>query len=159
MCDTLPLGGIGLRQDPLEAILVIFGRRALFFLFKSSWKNMENDTTFVRMRSGDHLKLGDAKMSKKGTSLRRSLIATDRNGFCRMKEEGQIYKTNYYFFSSCNLSTPACNASGLQTFHPKLCEASSVVVLPLMKPHKVWGETFGDQKRHRLSRVLRLHEE
>ena len=32
---------------------------------------MKNDTTFVRMRSasGDHL--GDAKMSKKGTSLRR----------------------------------------------------------------------------------------
>ena len=30
-------------------------------------------------------------------------------------------------FYSCNLSTPACNASGLQTFHPKLCEASSVV--------------------------------
>ena len=29
---------------------------------------MKNDTTFVRMRSGDHL--GDAKMSKKGTSLR-----------------------------------------------------------------------------------------
>ena len=30
---------------------------------------MKNDTTFVRMRSADHL--GDAKMSKKGTSLRR----------------------------------------------------------------------------------------
>ena len=28
---------------------------------------MKNDTTFVRMRSGDHLE--DAKMSKKGTSL------------------------------------------------------------------------------------------
>ena len=52
------------------AILVIFGRRALiFFLFESSWKNMKIDTTFVRMRSGDHL--GDAKMSKMGTSLRR----------------------------------------------------------------------------------------
>ena len=37
----------------------------------SSWKKwkIKNDTTFVRMRSGDHL--GDAKMSKKGTSLRR----------------------------------------------------------------------------------------
>ena len=59
-----------LRQDPLEANLVIFGRRALiFFLFERSWKKMKNDTTFVRMRSGDHL--GDAKMSKKGTSLRR----------------------------------------------------------------------------------------
>ena len=31
---------------------------------------MKNDTTFVRMRSGDHL--GDAKMSKKVTSLRRT---------------------------------------------------------------------------------------
>ena len=31
---------------------------------------MKNDTTFVRMRSGDHL--GDAKMSKKGP-LRRGI--------------------------------------------------------------------------------------
>ena len=55
---------------PLEAILVIFGRSAFFFfLFESSWKKMKIDTTFVRMRSGDHLE--DAKMSKKGTSLRR----------------------------------------------------------------------------------------
>ena len=30
---------------------------------------MKNDATFVRMRSDHHL--GDAKMSKKGTSLRR----------------------------------------------------------------------------------------
>ena len=30
---------------------------------------MKNDATFGRMRSGDHL--GDAKMSKKGTSFRR----------------------------------------------------------------------------------------
>ena len=60
----------GLRQDPLEAILVIFGRRALiFFYLKALGKKMKNDATFVRMRSGDHL--GDAKMSKKGTSLRR----------------------------------------------------------------------------------------
>ena len=52
------------------SILVIFGRRALiFFLFESSWKKMKNDATLMRMRSGDHL--GDAKMSKKGTSLRR----------------------------------------------------------------------------------------
>ena len=55
---------------PLEANLVIFGRRALIcFLFERSWKKMKNDIIFVRMRSGDHL--GDAKMSKKGTSLRR----------------------------------------------------------------------------------------
>ena len=58
-----------IRQDPLEAILVIFSRRSLIFvLFESSWENMKNDTTFVRMRSGGHH--GDAKMSKKGTSLR-----------------------------------------------------------------------------------------
>ena len=30
---------------------------------------MKNDATFVRMRSADHLR--EAKMSKKGTSLRR----------------------------------------------------------------------------------------
>ena len=53
---------------PLDAISVIFGRRALiFFLFESSWTKMKNDNPFVRMRSGDLL--GDAKMSKKGTSL------------------------------------------------------------------------------------------
>ena len=57
---------IRLRQDPppLEAILVIFGLRALIFLFV--WKvleKMKNDATFVRMRSCDHL--GDAKMSKR----------------------------------------------------------------------------------------------
>ena len=60
---------IRLRQDPpppppLEAILVIFGRRALiFFLFESSWKKKKNDTIFVRMRSGDHLR--DAKCRKR----------------------------------------------------------------------------------------------
>ena len=31
--------------------------------------------------------------------------------------------------SPYNLNTPACNASGSQTFHPKLCEASSVVLV------------------------------
>ena len=57
------------KAGPLEAIFVIFGRRALiFFLFESSWKNMKHDANFVCMRSSDHL--GDEKMSKKGTSLR-----------------------------------------------------------------------------------------
>ena len=37
----------------------------IFCLFESSWKKMKNDTTFVRMRSGDHF--GDAKISKKGS--------------------------------------------------------------------------------------------
>ena len=56
---------------------------------------MKNDTTFVRMRSGDHL--GDAKKVGKGhlapSNLTFLLIAIDRNGFRRMKEEGQIHKT------------------------------------------------------------------
>ena len=54
---------------------------------------MKNDTTFVRMRIGDHL--GDAKMLKKGTSpsnLTFLLIVIGRSGFRRIKEEGQIYK-------------------------------------------------------------------
>ena len=53
-----------------EALLVIFGRWALIFSF--CWKLLEKYEElhhFVRMRSVDHL--GDAKMSKKGTSLRR----------------------------------------------------------------------------------------
>ena len=58
-----------LRQDhPLEAILVIFRCRALiFFLWKDS-ENMKNNTTFMRMRTGDYY--GDTKMLRKGTSLR-----------------------------------------------------------------------------------------
>ena len=56
-------------QDPLVTILVIFGRRALIFFVWKLLEKMKNDTTFVRMRCGDHL--GDAKMSKKGTPLRR----------------------------------------------------------------------------------------
>ena len=58
-----------LKVGPLEANLVIFGRRALIFFVWKLLEKLKNDTTFVRMRSGDHL--GDAKMSKKGTSLRR----------------------------------------------------------------------------------------
>ena len=62
---------------------------------------MKNDTTFVRMRSGDHLR--DAKMSKTGTSITPSnltflLIAIDTNGFHRTKEERLIYKILPQFF-------------------------------------------------------------
>ena len=46
---------------------IVFGIN-FFFAWKLLEK-MKNDTTFVRMRSGDHV--GDAKMSKKCTSLRR----------------------------------------------------------------------------------------
>ena len=70
--NTMRCRKVFLRQDPLQAILVIFRRSFLIlfcFVFESSWKNMKNDTTFVRVCSGDHL--GDARMLKKGTSLRR----------------------------------------------------------------------------------------
>ena len=60
--------GSALRQDPLEAILVIFGRSSLIFFCWKLFKKRKNDIMFVRMRSGDHV--GAAKMSKKGTSLR-----------------------------------------------------------------------------------------
>ena len=64
---------------------------------------MKNDTTFVRMRNGDHR--GGAKISKTGTSLCRIelflLFAIDRNSnsFRRMTEEGQIYKNCLRFFN------------------------------------------------------------
>ena len=51
---------------------------------------MKIDTTFVRMRSGDHLR--DAKNVKRGhlapSNLTFLLIAIDTNGFRRIKEEG-----------------------------------------------------------------------
>ena len=55
---------------------------------------MKNGTTFVRMRSGDHLR--DANVEKRHlapSDLTFLLIAIDRDGFRRMKDEGQIYKT------------------------------------------------------------------
>ena len=55
MCSIFKAG-----PPPLEAILVIFGRRALIFFCWKGLEKMKNDATFVRMRSGDHL--GDAKM-------------------------------------------------------------------------------------------------
>ena len=52
------------------------------------------------MRSSDHL--GDAKNVEKGhlapLILTFLLIAIDRNGFRRMKDEGQIYKTLPHIF-------------------------------------------------------------
>ena len=63
---------------------------------------MKNDATFVRMRSGDHL--GDAKCRKghlAPSNLTFLIIATDRNGFRRMKEEVLIYKTLPQIFNFC----------------------------------------------------------
>ena len=60
---------------------------------------MKNDTTFVRMGSGDHL--GEEK-SQKGhfapSNLTFLFIAIDTGGFRGMKEEGQIYKFCLRFF-------------------------------------------------------------
>ena len=61
---------------------------------------MKNDTTFVRMRSGDHLE--GRKNVEKGhlapSNLTFLIIAIARNGFRRMKDQGQIYKTLPQFF-------------------------------------------------------------
>ena len=54
-----------LTQDHLQAILVIFGRGALNFFAWKVLEKYENDTTFVRMCSRNHL--GDPKMSKKAS--------------------------------------------------------------------------------------------
>ena len=60
---------------------------------------MKNDTTFVRIRSGDHL--WDAKILKKGTSLRRILtfllIAIDTVG-AEIKKKGWSTKRCLRFF-------------------------------------------------------------
>ena len=55
---------------------------------------MENDTASVRMRSGDHL--GDAKMSKKGTSHRRIELFNELQKteavFAEQKKKGRSKK-------------------------------------------------------------------
>ena len=55
---------------------------------------MKNDTTFVGMRSGDHLGTQNVEKGHLAPSnLTFLLVAIDRDGFRRMKEKGQIYKT------------------------------------------------------------------
>ena len=65
--------GGGGRTPPVEAILVIFGRRALIFFV---WKLLEKYEKWHHFCAhaqwwSPWWSLGDAKMSKKGTSLRR----------------------------------------------------------------------------------------
>ena len=50
--------------------------RIVTALFESSWKNMKNDTTLVRMRSGGHL---GAKMSKKAPRFVEFKFLSNRN--------------------------------------------------------------------------------
>ena len=65
---------------------------------------MKNDTTFVRMRSGDHLR--DAKNVEKGhlapSNLTFLIIAIDRNGFSQ-NERGRVDLQNVAsdFFNFC----------------------------------------------------------
>ena len=85
--------GPALRQDPLEASLVIFGRSSLIFFCSKALGNMKNDTIFVRMRS---VTLETQKCRKRhlaSTNVTFLRIVIDKNGFRRMKYEGQIYKT------------------------------------------------------------------
>ena len=87
---------MALRQDPpLEAILVIFGRRALFFFV---WKLLEKNEKWHHFCA--HAQWWSPwrrKNVEKGhltlSNLTFLLIAIDTNGFRRMKEEGLIYKT------------------------------------------------------------------
>ena len=89
--STLPL-----RQDPLEAILVIFGRRALIFFFV--WKVLEKNEKWHHFCAhGQWWSPWRRKNVEKEhlapSNLTFLLIAIDRNGFRRLKEEGLIYKT------------------------------------------------------------------
>ena len=82
-----------LKAEPLEDILVIFGRRALIFLFESSWKKMKMTPLLCACAVVITL---ETKNVKKGhldpSNLTFFIIAIHRNGFRRMKEEEQIYK-------------------------------------------------------------------
>ena len=60
---------------------------------------MKNDTPLVRMRSGDRCTRKNVEKKHIAPSnLTFLLIALDRNGFHRLKEEGQIYKTQQQIF-------------------------------------------------------------
>ena len=80
-----------LKTGPLEAILVIFGRRALnFFLFESSWKKKEKWHHFcVHAQWWSPWRRKNVEKGHLAPSnLTFLLFAIDTNGFRRMKEEG-----------------------------------------------------------------------
>ena len=81
------------KAGPLEAVLVIFGCSSLiffFFFFESSWKKYEKWNYF----GAQWWSLGRLKNVEKrhlaSSNLSFWRITTDKNGFRRMKEEGQI---------------------------------------------------------------------
>ena len=74
------------------------GSCLLFFLFESSWK-MWKRTPLLCARAVVNTSETE-KMSKKApcfVEFKFYWITTDKNGFCRMKEEGQIYKEGLRF--------------------------------------------------------------
>ena len=78
-----------LRQDPLEAILVIFGRRAFFFVWKllekiEKWHHFCAHAQWRSPWRRKNVEKGHLAPS----DLTFLLIAIDTNGFRRMKEEG-----------------------------------------------------------------------
>ena len=95
------LGVIIKAGPPLEAILVIFGRRALIFFV---WKLLEKNEKWCHFCA--HAQWWSPwrrKNVEKGhlppSNLTFLIIAIDRNGFRRMKEEGLIYKSCLRFFN------------------------------------------------------------
>ena len=102
VCSFL-FSSIILRQDPLEAILVIFGRRALpFFVWKlleknEKWHHFCPHAQWWSPWSRKNVEKGRLALS----NLTFLLIAIDTNGFRRMKEEEQIYKICLIFFNFC----------------------------------------------------------
>ena len=84
------------KAGPPEAILVIFGRRALIFFFV--WKLLDKNEKWHHFCA--HAQWWSPwrrKNVEKGhlapSNLTFLIIAIDRNGFRRLKEEGLIYKS------------------------------------------------------------------
>ena len=93
---------------------------------------MKNDGTFVRMRSGDHL--GDAKMSKKGTSLREFnfFINCDRHKRFSQNERRRADLQNVasdfltvHTQASKNVSR-SCNRGAARAFWKSSCQAGKI---------------------------------
>ena len=93
-------GGPALRQDPFEAILVIFGRRRLNFFFSKllekneKWHHFCAHAQWWSPWRRKNVEKGHLALS----NLTFLLIAIDTNGFRRMKEERLIYKTRAQIF-------------------------------------------------------------
>ena len=93
-----------LRQDlPLRLFWSSLVVGPKFFLFESYWKNMKNDTTFVRMHSGNHL---GTKKCRKGAPRSvefNFLINCDRQKRFSQNERRRVDLQNLasVFFNFC----------------------------------------------------------